>query len=370
MATAFIAREIFTGQEIQTGSAVLVREGKVVGIVPATDIPADYRQRQLAGYMLAPAFVDLQIYGGNGQLFSAELTTASLEAVYEYCLQGGCTQFLITLATGSIEKFLQAMDVVRNYHAGGGKGLLGVHLEGPYINPEKKGAHVEKFIKKPTLEELQLLVGRGKGVFRMMTLAPEQCDPACIDYLLQQNIVVSAGHSNGKYGQVIDGFYQGIQAATHLFNAMSPLQGREPGMVGAIYDHNEVRSSIVCDGIHVDFASVRISKKILQERLFYITDAVAEVSYGDYTHVFKEDRYTLPNGTLSGSALTMLQAVKNGVEKVGIPLTESLRMASLYPATVMGLEKKWGSIRPGAQADFVLLDEQMNLLQVIVEGEG
>ncbi|HWK06909.1 MAG TPA: N-acetylglucosamine-6-phosphate deacetylase [Puia sp.] len=370
MATAFIAREIFTGQEIQTGKAVLVREGKVVDIVAVSEIPADYRHRQLSGYMLAPAFVDLQIYGGNGQLFSAELTTQSLEAVYEYCLQGGCTQFLITLATNSIEKFMQAMDVVKTYHRGGGKGLLGVHLEGPYINPEKKGAHVERFIKKPTTDEIQLLLERGKGVFKMMTLAPEQCDPACIELLRKDNIVVSAGHSNARYGQAINGFYQGIPAATHLFNAMSPLQGREPGMVGAIYDHTDVRSSIVCDGIHVDFASVRISKKIMQERLFFITDAVTEVSYGDYVHVFKGDRYTLPDGTLSGSALTMLQAVKNGVEKVGIPLPEALRMASLYPATVMGLEKKWGTIQPGAQADFVLLDEQMNLLQVIVDGEG
>ncbi|HEX9514464.1 MAG TPA: N-acetylglucosamine-6-phosphate deacetylase [Puia sp.] len=370
MATAFIAREIFTGQEIQTGKAVLVREGKVVDIVPVSGIPADYRQRQLPGYMLAPAFVDLQIYGGNGQLFSAEMTTEALDAVYEYCLQGGCTQFLITLATNSIEKFLQAMDVVKNYHAGGGKGLLGVHLEGPYINPEKKGAHVERFIKKPTPDEIRLLLERGKGVFKMMTLAPEQCDPACIELLLENNIVVSAGHSNARYGQAINGFYQGIPAATHLFNAMSPLQGREPGMVGAVYDHTDVRSSIVCDGIHVDFASVRISKKILQDRLFFITDAVAEVPYGDYVHVFRGDRYTLPDGTLSGSALTMLQAVRNGVEKAGIPLPEALRMASLYPATVMGLDKKWGNIRAGAQADFVLLDEQLNLLQVIVEGEG
>ena len=150
---------------------------------------------------------------------------------------------------------------------------------------------------------------------------------------------------------------------------MSPLQGRQPGMVGAIYDHNDVRSSIVCDGVHVDFASVRISKKIMQDRLFFITDAVAEVPYGEYSHVFKGDRYTLPDGTLSGSALTMLKAVRNGVEKVGIPLPEALRMASLYPASLMGLDKKWGVIRPGAQADFVLLDEQLNLLQVIVEGE-
>jgi len=261
MATAFIAREIFTGQDIQTGKAVLVKEGKVVDIVAASAIPADYRQRKLPGYMLAPAFVDLQIYGGNGQLFSAELTTESLDAVYEYCLQGGCTQFLITLATNSIEKFLRGMEVAKNYRAGGGKGLLGIHLEGPYINPAKKGAHIEKFIKKPTIEEIQVLLEKGKGILKMMTLAPEQCDRECVELLLQHKIIVSAGHSNATYDQATEKFYQGITAATHLFNAMSPLQGRLPGMVGAIYDNNDVRSSIVCDGIHVDFASVRISKK-------------------------------------------------------------------------------------------------------------
>ena len=262
------------------------------------------------------------------------------------------------------------MEVARSYKTGGGKGLLGVHLEGPYINPLKKGAHIEKFIKRPSPEEIRLLLEKGKGILKMTTLAPEQCDRECIGLLLENQIVVSAGHSNATYGQAIDGFYQGIPAATHLFNAMSPLQGREPGMVGAIYDHADVRSSIVCDGIHVDFASVRISKKIMQDRLFFITDAVAEVQYGEYVHVFKGDRYTLPDGTLSGSALTMLQAVRNGVEKAGIPLPEALRMASLYPAALMGLDSQWGSIKKGARADFVLLDEQLNLLQVIVEGEG
>jgi N-acetylglucosamine-6-phosphate deacetylase len=320
--------------------------------------------------MLAPAFIDLQIYGGNGRLFSADLTTDALEAVYEYCLQGGCTQFMITLATNSIEKFLQSMDVARSYQSGGGKGLLGIHLEGPYINPVKKGAHIEKFIKKPTVQEIHRLLEKGKGIFKMMTLAPEQCDRECIELLLKNDIIVSAGHSNARYGEAIDGFYQGIPAATHLFNAMSPLQSREPGMVGAIYDNPDVRSSIVCDGIHVDFAAVRISKKIMGDRLFFITDAVTEVQYGEYVHVLKGDRYTLPDGTLSGSALTMLQAVKNGVEKAGIPLPEALRMASLYPAAVAGLEKKWGSIQKGAQADLILLDEQLNLLQVIIEGEA
>jgi N-acetylglucosamine-6-phosphate deacetylase len=368
--TAFIVREIFTGSEIQTGKAVLVKEGRVEGITAASAIPAGYRRQELPGYLLAPAFVDLQIYGGNGKLFSAEMTTEALEAVYEYCLQGGCTQFQITLATNSIEKFIRGLEVAREYRNGGGKGLLGVHLEGPYINPAKKGAHLERFIKQPSLEEINLLLQKGKEVFRMMTLAPERCDRACIELLLRNGIVVSAGHSNATYEEAIDGFYQGIPAATHLFNAMSPLQGRQPGMVGAIYDNNDVRCSVVCDGIHVSFPSVRISKKLLQDRLFFITDAVAEVAYGEYVHVLQGDRYTLPDGTLSGSALTMLQAVRNGVEKAGIPLPEALRMASLYPAAVMGLQDQWGCIQPGSRADFVLLDEELRLLQVIVDGEA
>jgi N-acetylglucosamine-6-phosphate deacetylase len=368
--TAFITREIFTGHEIHTGKAVLVKEGTIVDVVPAKAVPADYRVRELPGYMLAPAFLDLQIYGGNGRLFSAEMTTESLEAVYEYCLAGGCTQFMITLATNSIGKFVRGLEVARQYRNNGGKGLLGVHLEGPYINPAKKGAHLGNFIKKPTIDEIEHLLHKGKDIFKMMTLAPEQCDPACIGLLMKNGIVVSAGHSNATYEQAIDGFYQGIPAATHLFNAMSPLQGRQPGVVGAIYDHNDVRCSVVCDGVHVDFASVRISKKIMQDRLFFITDAVTEVQYGEYMHVFKGDRYTLPDGTLSGSALTMLQAVRNGVEKAGIPLPEALRMASLYPATVIGQQNRWGVIQPGANADMVVLDEQLNLLQVMVEGEG
>jgi N-acetylglucosamine-6-phosphate deacetylase len=369
MNTAFLASEIFTGHEILSGRAVLVREGIVTGTVPAGDIPAGYLLRDTGAHLLAPAFIDLQIYGGNGKLFSTELSIQSLDAVYEYGIQGGCTHFMITMATNSIEKYLKEMALVREYWSAGSRGLLGLHLEGPYINPVKKGAHIAGHIRKPSVEEIRMLLDKGKGVFKMMTLAPEQCDAAIIDLLLSPGILLSAGHSNANYGEAINGFYQGIPAATHLFNAMSPLQGREPGLVGAIYDHPDVVSSIVCDGIHVDFASVRISKKLLGKRLFFITDAVAEVQHGEYQHVFREDRYTLPDGTLSGSALTMLQAVRNGVEKAGIPLPEALRMASLYPASLAGLSGKLGSIAPGAQADFVIFDEQLNLLQVVVNGE-
>jgi N-acetylglucosamine-6-phosphate deacetylase len=369
MNTAFVARQLFTGREMLAGQAVLTKDGKVIELVRIEDIPANYLIRDLGGYLLAPAFIDLQIYGGNGKLFSTELTTESLDAVYEYCLEGGCSQFMITMATNSIEKLLKGISIVKKYQATGGKGLLGLHLEGPYINPIKKGAHLEAFIKKPTMEEVGMLLQKGKGVIKMMTLAPEECDPAVIDLLMENKIIVSSGHSNASYEQGINGFFQGIPAATHLFNAMSTLQGREPGMVGAIYDHPDVVSSIVCDGIHVDFASVRISKKLMGSRLFFITDAVAEVQHGEYQHLFKGDRYVLRNGTLSGSSLTMLKAVQNGVEKVGIPLPEALRMAALYPANLMGLGKQWGSMASGTHADFVLLNEQLQLEQLIIDGE-
>lgn len=369
MNTVFTAKQIFDGTAIRINTAILVEDGKVKSLVSTDKIPGNYLLREFKDYLLAPAFIDLQIYGGNGKLFSSELTTESLEATYEYCLQGGCTRFMITMATNSIEKFLSGIETVKKYWNGAGKGLLGLHLEGPYINPLKKGAHIEKYIKKPESKELLMLMDKGKGIIKMITIAPEQCDDEFIRLLLRHKLLVSAGHSNANYQQAMKGFGLGIPAATHLFNAMSPLQGREPGMVGAIYDEGNVVSSIVCDGIHVDYASVRISKKILGERLFFITDAVAEILHGEYQHIFKTDRYTLPDGTLSGSSLTMLQCVKNGVEKVGIDLPEALRMASLYPARLAGLGKKMGSIEPGANADFVLLDDQLALHQVVVDGE-
>lgn len=369
MNNAFIAKQIFDGTAIRNNIAILVEDGKVKALVSADEIPGNFLVRDFKDHLLAPAFIDLQIYGGNGKLFSSELTTESLEATYEYCLQGGCTKFMITMATNSIEKFIRGIETVKKYWNGAGKGLLGLHLEGPYINPQKKGAHIEKYIKKPELKELRMLLEKGKGIIKMITIAPEQCEDEIIQLLLQNKLLVSAGHSNATYQQAMKGFALGIPAATHLFNAMSPMQGREPGMVGAIYDEGKVVSSVVCDGIHVDFASVRISKKILGDRLFFITDAVAEIQHGEYQHIFKTDRYTLPDGTLSGSSLTMLQCVKNGVEKVGLNLPEALRMASLYPARLAGLNNKMGSIEPGANADFVLLDDQLALQQVVVDGE-
>ena len=364
MSEAYSNGKIFTGSSIETQKALLVRNGLVEGLVNDKEIPSGYTLEDLQGAILAPAFIDLQIYGGNGKMFSQETTVESLKATYEYCLSGGCAYFMITVATNSIDKFLEGIDAVKQYWKQGGKGLLGLHLEGPYLNPAKKGAHVERFIKKPSVEEVTMLLAKGKNVFKMMTLAPECCDLSIISLLQKNGILVSAGHSNATYAEATAAFNNGIPVATHLYNAMSPLQHRAPGMVGAIFDHPAAMSSVVCDGIHAHFAAVRIAKQVMKDRLFYITDAVAATTAGEYKHLFRGDRYELPDGTLSGSSLTMMRCVKNGVEQLGLSLDESLRMATVYPASLLS-GKKIGVLEKEAEASLVIFNESFTIKKVI-----
>jgi len=364
MLVAYTNATIYTGASVEAGKAVLTDDHTIVDIVAADAIPSHYTQTDLQGHHLAPAFVDLQIYGGNRKLFSEQLSVESLEATYQYCLSGGCAHFMITMATNTIEKFLQGMEVAKAYWQQGGKGLLGLHLEGPYINPVKRGAHLENCIKVASAHEVNMLLEKGRGIFKMMTLAPEQCHKKIVDLLLEAGIIVSAGHSNAHYKEAMKAFDNGIPTATHLYNAMSPFQHREPGMVGAIFNHPTVKSSIVCDGVHVAYAAVRIAKQIMGDRLFFITDAVAEALIGEYKHIYKNDHYDLPDGTLSGSALTMMQCVKNGVVHAGIPLDEALRMASTYPAQFIQ-DKKLGCIAPGYEAGMVVFNEALEVVQVL-----
>lgn len=364
MLTAYHNARIFTGEVFIDHYAVLVKDDVIQSVLPATQVPVEAKHVDLKGHLLAPAFIDLQIYGGNGRLLLQQPDAESIKSTYEYCLAGGATHFMITIPTISFEIMEQSINAVRDYWAQGGKGCLGLHLEGPFMNPIKKGAHLEKYIKVPTETDIDWIIEKGKGIVRIVTLAPERSDATLVARLLEAGIVVSAGHSNATYQEATNGFNLGIAAATHLFNAMSPLQGREPGMVGAIYDHPRVAVSVVPDGVHVDFNSIRISKKILGERLFLITDAVTSNPSGDYVYIFDKDRYVTGQGVLAGSCLTQLQGVKNCVEQVGLTLEESLRMASLYPARVAGLETL-GRIAPGYEARFVVLNAQLELQQVI-----
>jgi N-acetylglucosamine-6-phosphate deacetylase len=357
MKQAFLADEIFTGTRTLADQVILTEKNMITGIVSDKSIPPEYTLQSFPGCLIAPAFIDMQLYGGNGKLFSHSLDSASLDATYAYCASGGCSHFMITMATNSMENFFKGMDAAGAWMASGKKGLLGLHLEGPWINPVKRGAHIESFIKKPTREDVMDIVQKGRGIVKMITLAPEQCDEGIINLLMENGILVSAGHSNASYAQASRAFTWGVPAATHLFNAMSPLQGREPGMVGAIYDDPNVMSSIICDGVHVDFTSVRISKKIMGERLFFITDAVTAIDEGYYRHVFQGDRYTLPDGTLSGSCMTMMSTFKNAVQKAGISVEESLKMCSTYPAGLLK-DPFLGKIQLGQQADFNIINKK------------
>lgn len=368
MPVAYIPDRIFNGENFIAGCAVIVDEGKILDVVPAGEVPSDAESQPLRGLQLAPAFMDLQIYGGNGQMFSLFPSVEALQATYEYCVGGGTSHFMATVATNSSDIMYRAIAAVKAYWQKGLPGLLGLHLEGPYLNPEKKGAHLPQFIRRPVMQELKELLQEGKDVIRMMTLAPECCSPESIQYFMDAGITVSAGHSNATYEEAMQAFDLGIPTATHLYNAMSPLMHRAPGLVGAILD-GTVFSSIVVDGIHVSFPAVRIAKKIMKERLFLITDAVTEGRSDSYTYLFQHDRYVTDNGTLAGSCLTQAKGVKNMIDHVGISAEEALRMASLYPARVIGRDKEHGKIEQGFLANMVALNNNYEVENIILSGK-
>jgi N-acetylglucosamine-6-phosphate deacetylase len=364
----FINAKIFTGNRFVENATLLVDEGKIVTIAAeknfAGPLVVDVKHQ-----LIVPSFIDLQIYGGNHHLFGEFPSVKALDATYQYCLAGGATGFLPTIATNSLEIMLQGIEAVKTYWQQNGKGVLGLHLEGPYINPVKRGAHIAEHIRQPTVKEIKLLLEKGRDVIKMITLAPEICDDEIINLLQQNNIIISAGHSNATYNEAVSFFNKGITTATHLYNAMSALQHRQPGLVGAIFNSGNINTSIVADGHHVDYAAISIAKKILGNKLFLITDAVTENDKGQYCHQLSGDKYVMPNGTLSGSSLTMLQAVKNCVQYAGINLGEALRMASLYPAVVMGIDDSKGRIEKNYDADFVILSPEIELLSVFTNNK-
>ncbi len=365
MTTAFINAAIFTAKEKISGKALVIEDGIIKGITENELIPESARKIDCENCFIAPGFIDLQIYGAGGYLFSNKPSAIALRSMAEGLLASGTTGFLITLATNSMGIFREAIKVVKdNPHPA----VLGLHFEGPYINPVKRGAHIAEYIKCPERKEVEGLLKEADGVLKMITLAPEMCDPEIIRILKDNGVVISAGHSNATFEEAVKGYENGITTTTHLFNAMSPLHHRDTGLPGAAYLSKNVYASIIADGIHVDFNALAISKKIMKERLFLITDAVEENKEGAYIHVKQKDRFTLPDGTLSGSCLTLLQAVKNCVEQAGIPLDEALRMASTYPATVINAPDK-GKLEPGFKANFTIFSKEYQPKYTVLNGE-
>ncbi|MCD8740764.1 N-acetylglucosamine-6-phosphate deacetylase [Mucilaginibacter roseus] len=367
MITALHNTQLITGGAVVSGKAILIEGKYIKAIIDAGDIPDDAERIDLKGAYTAPGLIDLQIYGAGTSLFGGLPSVEALAEMEQVLLKQGTTGFFATIATNSDEVVLQGIDAAKQYLPKAKGNFLGLHLEGPYLNPKRKGAHPENYIKKATLSELKNWVERGEGVIKMMTIAPELQDDEVMEYLSSQNIIISAGHSDATYSQASSFFNSPVTAATHLFNAMPQMHHREPGIIPAIFEQRPY-TSIVADGVHVSFPMIALAKRELGDKLFFITDAVTVANKGAYQHQLQGDRYVMPDGTLSGSALTMLKAVENGVKEVDISLPEAINMASLYPAQLASLTKK-GKIEAGYFADLIIFNDSFTVATTFLQGE-
>jgi N-acetylglucosamine-6-phosphate deacetylase len=352
----------FNNGELFTHQSILLNKGKIDAI-GTENIPIGYEIIDAHQNYVVSGFIDLQIYGSGGHLFSAYPTVKTLARMDADLLHKGTTSFLACVATNSPEVVVQAIEAAKAYRPMA-KGFLGLHLEGPYLNAKRKGAHVSSFIKKATLAEVKDLVALADGVVKMVTIAPELQDDEVIDYLLANNIVLSIGHSDASFEQATEAYNKGISTTTHLFNAMPSIHHREPNLPVAAFNHPKAMASIIADGNHVNFEVIKMAHQLMQERLFLITDAVTDCKIGPYQHQLEGDKFITADGTLSGSNITMLQAVQNCVNHCGIPLSAALDMASLTPARVIGQEKYLGKIEVGYSADLLFLSPDLKLTKV------
>ena len=371
---ALIGGQVFDGETIRPGLAVLVDGGIIAAVVPVLGVPSSAERVPLDGGLLAPGFIDLQVNGGGGVLFNTTPTVDAIRAIGRAHRSFGTTGFLVTFITDSTEKMAAAIAATRNALAAGVPGLLGLHLEGPFLNPAKRGIHDERFVRSPNQGDLALLAELPVGR-TLVTLAPEQAPAGLIERLVVAGVIVAAGHTDAGYDQAMDGFRRGIAGVTHLFNAMTPMASRAPGMVGAALDHRPTWCGLIVDGHHVHPAVLRsaIAAKP-RGTMILVTDAMPPAAGGPATFDLggrpiraEGGRLLGEDGTLAGADLDMARAVANAVRLLGLKAEEALRMASLYPAQALGLTDR-GRIAAGQRADLVLLDDRLDVIDTWIGG--
>jgi len=355
----------FQSGVIRENQTILIKDGLIESI-DGQGLTSAYEVIDAAGGLVSPGFIDLQIYGSGGNLFSAYPTVETLRQMDLDLIQKGTTAFLACLATNSIDIFYQAIGAAKAYRKEA-KGFMGLHLEGPYLNPKRLGAHPAAFIKKATLEEVKALMEAADGTVKMMTLAAELQDKEVIDYLLEQGVVLSLGHSDANFEQATHAYNNGFSTTTHLFNAMPSIHHRAPNLPVALFSHPGAMASIIADGQHVNFEVLKMSSKLLQERLFLITDAVTACNIGPYKHRLEGDKFVTEDGTLSGSNITLLQAVQNCVNHCNIDVKLALNMATAHPAKALK-RHDIGELAVGKKANLLILTPDLTLKRVFVGG--
>jgi N-acetylglucosamine-6-phosphate deacetylase len=355
----------FESGSIRENATILI-DDSVITSTTAQDIPTGYRIFDAQGALISPGFLDLQIYGFEGNLFSAYPTVETLRQMDRTLISKGTTGFLACLATNSLEVFYRAIDAAKQYREEA-VGFMGLHLEGPYLNPKRLGAHAKEYIRKATLDEVKQLIEYADGTVKMMTIAAELQDDEVIQYLLDQNVVISLGHSDATFEEATAAYNKGIQTTTHLFNAMPSIHHRAPNLPVAVFSHPTAMSSIIADGMHVNFEVVKMAQKVMKDRLFLITDAVSACDIGPYPHRLSDGKFVTADGTLSGSNITLLQAVQNCVRHCDVELSEAFDMASKHPARLMK-RTDVGEVAIGKKADLLVLSSELSLQQVFVHG--
>ncbi|UHD44166.1 N-acetylglucosamine-6-phosphate deacetylase [Aureimonas altamirensis] len=374
--TAYRGADIFDGLVRRSGHALLVDEGRVWKILPQTDVPGGVELVDLPGGLLAPGFIDVQVNGGGGVLLNDQPTVAGIRAICEAHARFGSTALMPTVITDRPETTFAAIEAVGAAMAESVAGCIGIHVEGPFLSTARKGAHDPALIRTMSDDDLARFVATTVRPM-ILTVATESVTPQQISTLAANGITVSIGHSDATFEDAKRAFDAGARGVTHLFNAMSQLGHRSPGLVGAALQTPDVWCGIIADGYHVHPAAIDVALRAKQGEgtMMAITDAMPTVGVDEGVFELNgrtvrrsNGRLTLDDGTLAGSDLTMIGAVQYLVGTIGVPLEEALRMASLYPATFLGLQGERGALTEGLRADMVWMDTALNLRGVWIGG--
>jgi N-acetylglucosamine-6-phosphate deacetylase len=368
------ARRLYPGggRPAQADRAVEVAGGRIVSVRARGEVPAGAALREFD--VVAPGFVDLQINGGGGVLFNDTPDVATIATIARAARDGGTAYILPTFITDEGIAYARALEAVRKAIAAEVPGVIGVHLEGPFLSPKRPGIHPARHIRKMTAEDAATIGGAGVPV--LITLAPEEAEAGLIESLAAAGVTVFAGHTEATFEEMGRAVEAGVTGVTHLWNAMSQLQGRAPGVVGAALTDGRLMAGIIADGVHVHPANLRLAAEAVGERLFLVTDAMATLAsdvdafvLGGVQVRLVDGRLVSPEGTLAGAHLAMDEAVRVMVEQVGVPVEAALDMASGRAARAVGLEREIGRVEAGYRASLACLDGGLRAVAVMVDGQ-
>jgi N-acetylglucosamine-6-phosphate deacetylase len=374
---AAVASTVFDGEECRSDCAVVIEGAKILRLMPRRELLPEMPATVLPdGAWLAPGFIDCQVNGGGDVLFNGEPTVDGIAAIAAAHRKYGTTSLLPTLITDTQDKMRAALDAA-DKAAAINPSVAGIHVEGPFISPERPGVHNPAYIRPPTPRDLELLTALRRGV-TVVTLAPECVPAGFIAALAKAGVRVSLGHSIADYRQAKAALAGGLTGFTHLFNAMPQLSSRNPGPIAAALETPEAWFGMIVDGEHVAPVMLRLALRGLAHPML-VTDAMPPVGgsraalmlYGQEEIAVREGRCTRADGALAGSALDMATAVRNCVELLQVPLTEALRFASAAPARFLGLDGSLGRLAPGYRADMTAFDPgSMRIFETWVAGKA